>query len=106
MSKKFNKIFKGRFVRTQIAANLFNALHEANLADAYDEEVPENENDLPHALSGQDSLFGHLAEAIKSLGFEKEYDFYCDSGERPAFCFKVEDVHPDKCADGTVPFWR
>jgi len=77
-----------RYVKQDIAASLFNALHEANLAACYDNHG--YENDLMPTNVRQDDLYGHLAESIKSLGFEEAYEEYLETGDRPNFCFKSE----------------
>lgn len=61
--------------------NLFEALHQANLADVPADE--EQANDLPATAHGQENAFGHIAEAIKSLGFNEAYLYYCRTGEIP-----------------------
>lgn len=75
-------------VRNQIGAQLIRALHECNLADVVDPvavnpdlELPQNENDLPRGASAQVNAFGYIAQALIELGFEAEYDFYCETGE-------------------------
>ena len=70
-------------VKDAIAKNLFNALHECNLSDA----DGDSENDIPSKCSSQDHAFGHIAEALKDLGYQAEYDTYCETGDRPSFCF-------------------
>lgn len=69
-------------VKFEILENLFSALSEANQSDCTIERSG-YENDLDAKLSSQESLFGHIAEAIKSLGFEDEYNEYCETGEIP-----------------------
>ena len=66
-------------VRTQIINDLFNALHECNLADCDDEGYA---NDLPAKSASQDNLFGHIAEAIKLLEPDLYWQ-YCEMGYKP-----------------------
>ena len=61
-------------VKEKIAKDLFDALGEANMGGT-------EENDLEYHHSRQIDLFGHLAESIKALGYEKEYLEYCENGE-------------------------
>ena len=69
--------------KAEIANNLFDAIVAANLADC-------GENDLPAHACRQDSTYGHLAEAIKSLGYEAEYWAWVETGDRP----DIIDVDP------------
>ena len=64
-------------VKVKIANELFNALHEANMADCADY------NDLESCNIKQTDLYGHLCEAIKALGYSEEYEQYCETGDRP-----------------------
>ena len=66
-------------VREQIAIDLFNALYEANMADAWEDE---NENDLDPNASGDNNLYGALVDAIKFLGYTDEYDYWVNTGRR------------------------
>ena len=75
-------------VRNEIGAQLMLALHQCNLADVIDNvanvpglEAPQLENDLPRGGSAQVSAFGYIGQALIELGFEAEYDFYCETGE-------------------------
>jgi hypothetical protein len=69
-----------RNVRAKIANDLFDALYEANLADVSEGDF---RNDLPFGAACQDSTYGHICEAIKSLGYEVEYEAFIESGDRP-----------------------
>lgn len=67
-------------VRIITAQNLFEALYQANLADSKEEGYA---NDLEWQHAGQDNLFGHLANAVKALGYEDEYNEFVTTGELP-----------------------
>ena len=60
-----------RKVKAHIIRDLFKVLKEANLADV------KGENDLFPAFSQQDSLYGHIAEALKLLAPGLYEEFYC-----------------------------
>jgi len=68
-------------VRNKIINDLFNALHEANLASCTDGDFV---NDLDDISSCQDNLYGHIAEALKLLEPELYWQ-YCDTGEIPTY---------------------
>jgi hypothetical protein len=72
-------------VRTKIVNDLFNALHQANLADCNDVDYA---NDLDDISSCQDNLYGHISEALKLLEPEMYWQ-YCETG----------DIHPLKEED-------
>ena len=73
---------KVRLIKAKIGNQVLDILHECNMAgvdSGYDEGV----NDLPLQSSRQPGTFGHIAEALKSLGYGAEYDQYCMTGDRP-----------------------
>jgi len=73
-------------VRTKIINDLFNALHEANLASCTDVDYA---NDLDDICNSQDNLYGHIAEALKLLEPELYWE-YCETGDRPVYTGKGE----------------
>ncbi len=66
-------------IKTKMVNSLLQMLHDCNLAGVttYDGKI----NDLPPQSSSQSGTFGHIAEAIKSLGYVQEYNNYCETGE-------------------------
>lgn len=70
-----------RKVKNKMIKQLFTMLHECNLSDYSNDE--ELRNDLPATCSHQDKTYGHIGEAIKSLGYEGEYQLYIQTGDRP-----------------------
>lgn len=79
-------LVEGRKVKEKIAADLFNALYEANMADVDNEDESGNANDLNERNCRQDNLYGSLSMAIIQLGYEKELDEFVETGDRPKFC--------------------
>ena len=69
---------------TKTINNLFDALYECNLSDT-------GLNDFPVDACKQDNAYGHIANAIKALGFEKEYDAWTQTGDRPQLVVQRSD---------------
>jgi len=66
-------------IKVHMANSLLQMLHDCNLAGVknYDGII----NDLPLQSSSQFGTYGHIAEALKSLGYVQEYVAYCETGE-------------------------
>ena len=70
-----------RKVKDKIAQQLFDALYEANLADALDFEG-EKINDLPDEGSKGDHLYGYLTHSLRTLGFDKQLEEFFQTGDK------------------------
>ena len=69
-----------REVKNQILKNLQQALIECNYADiGGDDEV--NENDIYPIHSRQESTYGHISDAIRSLGGDAMIEYWIQYGE-------------------------
>lgn len=73
-----------RKVKNKMIKQLFTMLSECNMSSC---------NDLPEYCSHQDKTYGHIGEAIKSLGYEGEYWVYVFYGTKPVdFSMNEETV--------------
>lgn len=75
-------------IRVKMINDLFDMLHACNAADSVYVQntayygLTDNSNDLPRNACNQSMAYGHIGNAIKSLGYELEYWQYIDTGDR------------------------
>jgi len=71
-----------KHVRQAIGHQLIDALHQCNLADAPDDGREfNNHNDINPKCSRQHEAFGHIENALISLGFNQAREAYCSFGD-------------------------
>jgi hypothetical protein len=78
-------------VRQAIGHQLIDALHQCNLADVQpDTNYPEESlaNDLNTKCSMQHEAYGHIANALTSMGFNRAREVYASEGD-------VDDAHAE-----------
>lgn len=69
-------------VRNEIGHQLLDALHQCNLADiTSDQDYSDRENDINPKCSRQHEAYGHISEALTSLGFNKAREVYVREGD-------------------------
>ena len=78
-------------VKHQMTISLLNHLYDANMADTTDGEV----NDLYSANAGQDNLYGHLSDALDSLGWiaQEAREIWIDTGSRSEAIIYVNEQY-------------
>jgi len=72
------KVKQVKQVENKLINQLFEALAEANNSDSRN-----NPNDLHNSACNQNDLYGHLGDAIKCMGYLRQYDQWVDTGEIP-----------------------
>jgi hypothetical protein len=76
--KSFNEWMgqNNKITKKQAVDMLFSVLEACNLADS------DQNTDFPPEAASQRSTYGHVANAIKSLGASSEYDHWVHTSER------------------------
>lgn len=83
-----------KHVRQQIGHQLIDILHECNLADIDAGEAAEQAgnyyvaNDLNWKCSQQHEAYGHIANALTSMGFNRAREVYASTGS-------IADAHDE-----------
>jgi hypothetical protein len=71
---------KMNHIKQQLIIDLLKGLHQANMADVTDGD---HINDLPSDCVNQSSLYGHLSDALDTLGWmgQEAREIYTDHGD-------------------------
>ena len=77
-----------KHVRITIGHNLIEALHQCNLADV--ESPLHNVNDLNWKCHCQHEAYGHIANALTSMGFNRAREVYSSEGDIDAAHTEIE----------------
>lgn len=70
-----------RHIRQTIGHQLVDMLHECNLADVTDEAGTIPPNDLNSKCSLQHEAYGHIGDALTSIGFNRAREVYSSEGD-------------------------
>jgi len=69
-----------RHIRQTIGHQLVDMLHECNLADFTDEDGTITPNDINTKCSHDHEAYGHIGDALTSMGFNRAREVYASEG--------------------------
>ena len=83
-------------VRQIIGHQLVQALHECNMADVQDDDATSyyEANDINPKCSRQHEAYGHIANALTSLGFNRAREIYASEGSVDSAHDAIAEQYP------------
>jgi len=81
-----------RQVRQAIGHQLIDAMHQCNLADL--ESPLDMVNDLNWKCSRQHEAYGHIGNALTSMGFNRAREVYASEGDVNAAHDEIDEQYP------------
>jgi hypothetical protein len=81
-----------KHIRQIIGHQLIDALHQCNTADLPEEH--QESNDLNTKCSRQHEAYGHIADALTSIGFNRAREIYASEGTLDQAHAEIDEQYP------------